>query len=228
MFDKSKENIFVAKERDTTEDMKVLLFSENKDSEGCLYPSDVRSTLEATFRFIKNNPLIQNGKIVEGIITIKQFLKSDLTSPESEYNYSTTSIQGSVKEVYYNYVVLCFRNSKGQIFESNIVYNDIVSIRFRAIEENLEDYINYINCNTPPLCRIKKSESLDLLIKLATILGRNNPNERDLIFILDRVLTRKFKVEYVGILRNLIILEDLFILPITSIQGFLQTGVCNK
>ncbi len=229
MFDKSKENKFKSKNPEVIKALRELDYAaDDMEKAKCTATDNVSASIKASFQFIKDNPILVGGKPTFATILMKVFLLKDESLVDLNFNYATTEILGVVKEVCDNYVVLTFKNNTNNEFEINIIYEDIVYFYHPTIEKNLQAYVNYINSTVPPLCREKANESYDLLVKIAKIIGRNNPNERDFTFIIDRILTRKIKAQDVGILRNLLILEDLFILPITSTQGFIQNGACKN
>lgn len=187
----------------------------------CTYPDDVKVTLKASFQFIKDNPVVIDGKTQEVYITIDVFLKENENEEENNFNYAITSLSGVVKEVYDSYAVLEAKRESGKSFDIKVIYEKIVYFGHITIRKNFESYVDYINKNAA-LCKDCYSEGYNLLVRLAKILGKNDPKERNFIFILGKVLTREIEAKNISILRNLIVVEELFINPITSIQGFSQ------
>lgn len=221
MFDKSDEGKFKARARVKVDDVGVM-----SEEIGCTQTEDVKKSIRASFKFIKDNPIIEDGKVLNAHITLGVFLTKSQDSTKNEFDYGLTEVDGVVKDVCDSYVVLKAVNSSGQEFEVKVIYEDMVTFWHLTIYRNFEAYVNYINSEVPPLCKDLASESYNLLVKIAKILGRNMENERNFVFILNRVLTRRIKAEGIAIIRNLIVVDELFVDPITSIQGFSQ--VPNK
>lgn len=216
MFDKEKEGKFKS---ERNESIKRLI---KEVEEGCTKTEDVKETIRASFQFIKDNPLTVEGRTVNAHITLGTFLTKSIDSVKNEFSYGITDVDGVVKEVCESYVVLSSTNVKGQKFQVKVLYDEIVYFWHSTIYENFEAYLNYINCVVSPLYKDLCSESYNLIVRIFNIISKNYKNERDFVFILNKVLTRRIKAEDVLILRNLVITEELFILPITSIQGISQ------
>lgn len=220
MFDKKKEGLFKSTRKENRE--AKIIEMEMGEGNYCTRSEDVRKSIRASFQFIKDNPLIVNGKIACVNITLGVFLTKSIDSTQNGFQYGITDIVGAVKNVCESYVVLTSTNSSGEEFDIKVIYDEIVYFWHSTISENFESYANYINKVVPPLCKDLKSESYNILVRLAKSLGRNIANERSFVFILAKVLTRVIKPLEIDIVRNLIVIDELFINPITSIQGFSQ------
>ncbi|MGL4774193.1 MAG: hypothetical protein ACRC2K_11550, partial [Clostridium sp.] len=188
---------------------------------GCTLAEDVKKSIRASFQFIKDNPLIIGGRIAYTYITLGVFLIDSIDSTKSQTGYGITDVSGEVKKVCESYVVLTSRNVNGQEFNIRVVYEEIVYFWNQTINENFDAYVNYINGVIPPVCEDSMSESYNLLSRIDDILS-GKKNMRDFVFILNRVLTRRIDWEGIVVLRNLVISDELFVTPITSIQGFVQ------
>lgn len=191
----------------------------------CMKAGNINPSLKATFQFIKDNPVIINGKPAYTYMDIGVFVLKDEDSIVNEFEYSVTSISGFVKEVHETYAILSSIDSNGQETEATISYNQILDFFNVSINDNFEKYIAMLK-ELPPLCYEKNNEYLDLLNKLSIIISRTQIENKSLTFLLGSVLTREFNINNILIVGNLIILEELFITPITSIAGFVQNASC--
>lgn len=224
MFDKSKEGKFTSKRAEfmkaLREDVASFKVSDGENT-SCLKVNNVNNVLKATFQFLKDNQQLEGGAVALTFIVLKIFLTNNFSSTQNNFQTATTYLTGQVKEVYESFVVLTSKNSLNQEFEVTISYEDIVYFGSSAILDNFENYVNLIN-SFPPLCKDTCSESYDLLVRIAKILGKNDPRERDFVLVLDRALSRRIGANELGILRNLVLVDEFYIIPITSIQGFSQ------
>lgn len=228
MFKFDKEINYVCKDKEFIQGLwNIQWAEENEDIQSCTCASNVYGTLKSTFQFIKDHPKYYDNTPAGADIVLGVFLLENQTQQTNNFNFAVTYMYGVVKKVYDTFVILESNGPEGEKLQVVILYKAILRVYHPSISENFAAYVNYVNSNNPPLCKAKNNENLDILRDLAIILGRNNPKQGNFVFIYDGILTREFKPEEIAIVRNLIVLDEAFVVPVTSISGFSQIAVCE-
>lgn len=191
----------------------------------CLSSENTLPAIRETFKFIKEketSPLVQpsNVTIITGI-----WITKDESNFMQTGEYTFATVTGIVKQVSSKYVVLSYANLQGESILTTITYNSIITLNHPAIENYFEEYVTKIN-HLPFLCPNNKNENYALLRRLSDTLLRTNTST-NLKFIINGVLSRDFQNSSIAILRNLIVLEEFFLIPVTSLSGFLLNPQCN-
>lgn len=191
----------------------------------CLKAGDITATIRESFRFIKEKEASSleppnNITILTGV-----WLQGDQSNYKNSRNVKIALITGIITKVCETYAELSYTNSSGDLIKTVVSYDGIIYFTHVVIYEYFEEYVAKIS-KFPPLCENKNDENYKVLERLSKLL-EGSDNKRNFEFILGGVLTREFQATSIAIVRNLIILEEFFVIPITSISGFLQTGNCN-
>lgn len=194
----------------------------------CLKASKTNPTLKATFEFIKNNPIfISTGeKVLVSIILKTSLLTNQSSGPIEEVVVRESTVRGLIEKVENTYVVITSNSGcvEKQIF--TIPFNKIIEVIHPSIGAFFDKYVPTLN-KLPLLCNNKYDSELNLLLELSkTIKNHYNDKNKSLVLILDGIQTANFSVSSYCIIKNLIIVEGFFVIPITQISGFLLNPIC--
>lgn len=195
-------------------------------SENCLKAGNTEVTIRESFRFIKEKEDSLEIEPRNVRILMGAWVTKDQNNYNNDLNSTFTMISGVITKVCESYAELLYENSKGEMIKTVVSYGGIVDFNHSIINEYFDEYINRIDA-FPPLCKDDFDGNYKLLERLSNLIMPPNDTS-NYRFVLDGVLTRVFEAKNIVILRNLIILEEFIVIPVTSISGFLQAGKCDK
>lgn len=213
---------YVSKQTELTANYKKV---QATDCKQCLNAGNTVATIRESFRFIKSKE-DSLGKHRNIIITMGVFIKENQSNIENKSNFGITSISGIITKVCRTYAELSYTNNSGQVIKTVVSYDGIIVFGHPIINEYIEEYIKTIDI-LPYLCKDKNDESYQLLERLSSLLEFAR-SETMFTFVINGVLTGNYEASNILILRNLIILNENFVVPITQLSSFAQVGYCEE
>lgn len=190
----------------------------------CLEAGNTTATIRETFKFIKEKEDSSTEPPTNIRITMGLWIQQDQSNQVNNNVFTFTLISGVITKVRKTYAELSYVNNKGEVIKTVVSYDGIIYFNHAVINEYLEEYVARIS-KFPPLCKNEKDENYEVLKRLGYIL-ESTDGQAIIELILDGVLAGG--IRDIAIVSNLIIVNQAFVIPVTSISGFLQTGNCNE
>lgn len=190
------------------------------NSRHCIEAWDTNRTLEATFKFIKENQNVASGVFYQTILYLGIALKD--SQDFSNYNDRQqvfNIIYGKIIKVKDSYLVMeTVSTCTGETQEYTVAYSDIVNVRSDVFSVYFDEYVKYMS-KLPALCKSCGDRYYDLIQALQSKIDENNP-----LVSLYLIYGGNFSLEYseseYDIVENLVIIQRNGLVPITSITGF--------
>lgn len=188
----------------------------------CINASDTNKTLETTFRFILEHQInsdssINYTSIFLGLSSLNSLSLSDPTNRSLAYN----NIFGTIKKVTESYVVILAKSAcAGKLDEFVIAYSDIDTFNSEAIKNYYTEYVLTLE-KLPPICVDCSNSYYNILNALTLKLEELKTNiGLDIFIIYANIFSQKSIPSTISIVKNLVIFDNLSIIPITIIGGF--------
>lgn len=190
--------------------------------ENCLKAGNTEATIRETFKFIKEKQELSAEKTINVNIIMGIWIQESQTERVNNNVFTNTIISGVVTNVCESYAELMYTNRDGKLIKTVVAYDGMVYIFCGVINEYFEEYVARISM-FPPLCKGKHDENYQVLKKLSQAL-EVEASLKTFELLLDGVLAGG--IREIAIVRNLILINELFVIPVTSISGYVQAGKC--
>lgn len=195
----------------------------------CIQAENVNITLMSVFEFIRKNQVTASGYLIETVVFLKLSL-TEIQSPLSKERKSASNIvYGFVTSVTNTYVVLLARTNCEDIYsEYTIEYSKIIEVINGNFSNRYNQFVEYLD-ELPELCYEEDNQYLDMLVSLEEALIKYKDDKtKGIKIIFDGVNSRLTINNEVVIIKNFVLVENLFLFPITTIGGYIITPVCNN
>lgn len=198
-------------------------------TEKCLNPDNVNKSLKNIFKFIVQNQVYYSGSLQETSVLLKISLTQVQSPTTSDRMAAENRVSGIVTEISDTYVVMLAKTACSDIYsEYTIEYNKIIYLYNIIFYTRYNEFKYYFLNKTPNLCFEKNNQYLDMLESLRLDLVKYNDTPKDFKLIFSGVNSRVLLKKQVEILRNILLVEQYFIFPITSISGYVFSPNCSN
>lgn len=194
----------------------------------CIAPQNINSSLKKTFEFIQQNQVSSLGNLQATTLYLKLSLTAtqgplDKTPRQSAAN-TVTGIITVIEDTYV--VLIASGNCPGKYTEYTVEYSKIIEIVCYSLGGNIKALKYELN-HLPPLCYEPNNQYIKMLheLEIAINIVKADPTKA-LKLIFNGVNSRIIYNEII-LIRNLLIVEEFFVFPITSITGFIILPVCQ-
>lgn len=201
-----------------------------KNREKCTEAMDTNLTFEKTFKFIQENQLLTSGYLDETIIYLKYSL-TNIQSPLSTTvrESASNTVTGFVNVVGKTNVEIIAKSTCSNLYDKyTIEYSQIIQVASGAVASNFDYYLRELD-KTPRICYECENQYTDMLLSYKKLIKKYENNNNQLAkVIFDGVNSRNTRVVDLTVKRNFIIIEGIFIFPITTIGGYIVVPSCNN
>lgn len=193
----------------------------------CLNADNVRLTLKKTFEFIQQNQVSSNGDILETTVIVGlNLLKTQLSDKIEDRVSAENTVTGIISAVNDTNVIFITKSEfAGKSSEYTIEYSSIIEVITVSLAINFNLYRLYMS-KLPPICK-EDTQYTEMLELLETLLDEENQKEYigfQLTF--NSVQSRIILFSELEIVKNLIIISEIFVIPLTYIGGFALIPKC--
>lgn len=203
--------------------MDKALIQLNEDNKLCCLPvTDIYTTLEATFNFIKDNQIDSNGNLNKILIFLEISLLNDqgtlISDPRETAFNSIIGFISTVGDTYLKIISDSVCTNKYE--EYTIAYSDISNFYSSILKEYFNDYSEMIN-KLPLVCECTNNPYYNMLTALTNTINSNSTlTNKELYIIYNGLSSLPYPPSSYLIMKNLIINNQSSIIPITNVNGF--------
>lgn len=197
--------------------------------EKCMDAMDTNLVFQKTFEFIQENQVLDNGYLSETTIELK-FSLTNSQSPLSTTvrESATNTVKGFINIVGKTNVVVIAKSTCADRYDVyTIEYSQIIEVISDVIIRNFNDYLKSLE-KTPRVCYECENQYTDMLLNYKKLIKRYKNDDTQLVkVIFDGVNSRNTRVVDLTVVRNLIVIENAFVFPITVIGGYIIVPSCD-
>lgn len=196
----------------------------------CIKPNDVNLTLRKTFEFIQQHQLSNNGIILETTLFLAlNLLKSQFSGEVADRVSASNTVTGIVTLVTNTNVVIIAKSSCENIYnEYTVEYSSIIEIDSPSVQIYYDEYVNFMNL-LPEICIEEKNQYIEILNRQIKLLNNYEDTEyKGLKIIFNSVKSRLIFFSEFSVVKNLIIIANRFIIPLTYIGGYILIPNCGE
>lgn len=181
--------------------------------------------LRETFKFIQQYQVGDKGEVYETLLYIKlNLLENQGSWNNNERVSATNTVLGTISYVGDTYIIVLAKLSDELLYsEYTVNYSTIIEVINESINRNYNLYVSYMS-KLPEICDSKEGKYLEIYENLKMAIKEWSGNDKFAMnIIFNGVKSRLIYFSEISFVKNLIILDKLFILPLNYIDGFIIT-----
>lgn len=196
----------------------------------CLKAENTNLTIRKTFEFIQQFQVSSSGSILSTTLTLNiNLLETQVSGIIQDRVSATNTVTGFISAVTNTNVVIIAKSETADKFSEYVVeYSSIIQIASDSVVLNFDLYLNYMN-SLPMICKNEKDQYSEMLRHIESFLNRNDLiGYQGIQLIFNSVKSRLISFGELTLVKNLIIVGDLYIIPLNYIGGFTLIPNCES